>query len=51
LIEFGRPIATAKYGTDSADDPMLILELTDQVRETIQASLHRLLARRRSAWR
>jgi 1-acyl-sn-glycerol-3-phosphate acyltransferase len=51
LIEFGRPIPTAQYGVDNADDPMLILELTDRVRETIQASLHRLLGRRRSVWR
>jgi 1-acyl-sn-glycerol-3-phosphate acyltransferase len=49
-IEFGEPIETAGYGRDAADDPMLTFELTDQVRETIQATLYRLLAQRGSVW-
>ena len=43
IIEFGEPIATDGYGEGSADDPMLVFNLTDQVRETIQHTLYRLL--------
>ncbi|HEX3816478.1 MAG TPA: lysophospholipid acyltransferase family protein [Mycobacteriales bacterium] len=50
LIEFGRPIQTDQYGPDAADDPMLVFNLTDQVRETIQQTLYQLLLRRRSAF-
>ncbi len=50
-IEFGDPIDTSSYGPDAADDPMLTFELTDQVRETIQATLYRLLSQRESVWR
>ncbi len=49
-IEFGEPIETASYGPDAADDPMLVFELTDRVREQIQGSLYRLLMQRRSVW-
>jgi 1-acyl-sn-glycerol-3-phosphate acyltransferase len=49
-IEFGEPIETTDYGPDAAEDPMLVFELTDQVREQIQGSLYRLLMQRRSVW-
>jgi 1-acyl-sn-glycerol-3-phosphate acyltransferase len=49
-IEFGDPIETAHYGPESAEDPMLVFELTDRVREQIQTSLYRLLMQRRSVW-
>ena len=49
-IEFGDPIETAHHGPESADDPMLVFELTDRVREQIQNSLYRLLMQRRSVW-
>jgi 1-acyl-sn-glycerol-3-phosphate acyltransferase len=51
LIEFGEPISTADLGPDAADDPMLVFNLADQVRETIQLTLYRLLGRRRGAFR
>jgi 1-acyl-sn-glycerol-3-phosphate acyltransferase len=51
LIEFGDPIETAALGTAVADDPMLVFNLTDQVRETIQSTLYRLLMQRRSVFR
>jgi 1-acyl-sn-glycerol-3-phosphate acyltransferase len=51
LIEFAEPVPTAELGPDAADDPMLVFNLADQVRETIQSTLYRLLARRRSAFR
>lgn len=47
-IEFGTPIETADYDPAAADDPMITFELTDQVRETIQQTLYRLLAGRRN---
>jgi 1-acyl-sn-glycerol-3-phosphate acyltransferase len=48
IIEFGEPIPTDSYGLGAADDPMLVFNLTDQVRETIQHTLYRLLMARRS---
>ncbi|MFZ1485632.1 MAG: lysophospholipid acyltransferase family protein [Nostocoides sp.] len=50
IIEFGQPIETAHLGPAAADDPMLVFDLTDRVRETIQQTLYSLLARRRSAF-
>ncbi len=47
-IEFGEPVRTDGYEPDSADDPMLVFDLTDQIRETIQQTLHRLLNQRRN---
>jgi 1-acyl-sn-glycerol-3-phosphate acyltransferase len=49
LIEFGEPIPTADL-TDDADDPMVVFNLADQVRETIQQTLYKLLARRPDAF-
>ena len=50
LIAFGEPIETASYGPAAAEDPMLVFNLTDQVRETIQQSLYQLLLQRKSVW-
>ncbi|CAG7571886.1 1-acyl-sn-glycerol-3-phosphate acyltransferase [Barrientosiimonas humi] len=50
LIEFGPPIETASLGASAADDPMLVFDLTDQVRETIQQTLYSLLLQRRSVF-
>lgn len=50
IIEFGRPVETADLGPGSADDPMLVFDLTDQVRETIQQTLYSLLMQRRSVF-
>lgn len=49
IIEFGTPIETAAH-QESADDPMLVFNLTDQVRETIQQTLYALLMQRRSVF-
>ncbi|HEY0776039.1 MAG TPA: 1-acyl-sn-glycerol-3-phosphate acyltransferase, partial [Nocardioidaceae bacterium] len=43
LIEFGEPIRTDSYDDGAADDPMLVFNVTDQVRETIQQTLYSLL--------
>jgi len=47
-IEFGEPVRTDLYEPGSAEDPMLVFTLTDQIREIIQQNLHRLLRRRRN---
>jgi 1-acyl-sn-glycerol-3-phosphate acyltransferase len=50
LIEFGEPIRTDAYDEGAADDPMLVFNVTDQVRETIQQTLYSLLMQRRSVF-
>jgi 1-acyl-sn-glycerol-3-phosphate acyltransferase len=50
IIEFGEPIATDRIGGEGADDPMLVFNLTDQVREVIQQTLYKLLLARRSVF-
>jgi len=50
LIEFGEPIRTDSYDEGAADDPMLVFNVTDQVRETIQQTLYSLLMQRRSVF-
>jgi 1-acyl-sn-glycerol-3-phosphate acyltransferase len=49
-IEFCEPIETAHYGPDAATDRGLVLELTDQVRETVQQALLANLVRRGPAF-
>ncbi|WP_435178792.1 lysophospholipid acyltransferase family protein [Actinacidiphila sp. bgisy145] len=49
-IQFGEPIPTDSYAPEAADDPMLVFNLTDQVRETIQHTLYELLVERRSVF-
>ncbi len=50
IIEFGEPIRTDAYEPESADDPMLLFNVTDQVRETIQQTLYSLLVDRGNAF-
>jgi len=50
FIHFGEPIRTDHLPEGAADDPMLVFEMTDQVREAIQQSLYRVLARRTSVF-
>ena len=50
LIEFGEPIRTDSYDEGAADDPMLVFNVTDQVRETVQQTLYSLLMQRRSVF-
>ena len=51
LLEFGEPIRTDEFDTGAADDPMLVFDVTDQVRETIQQTLYSLLMERESVFR
>lgn len=51
IIEFGEPIETKDLGgSAAAEDPMLVFNVTDQVRETIQSTLYTLLMQRRSVF-
>ncbi len=50
IIEFGTPIETDGHDDGAAEDPMLVFDLTDQVRETIQQTLYTLLMQRRSVF-
>lgn len=50
LMEFGEPIRTDELEDGAADDPMLVFDVTDQVRETIQQSLFTLLRERRTVF-
>jgi 1-acyl-sn-glycerol-3-phosphate acyltransferase len=51
LLEFGEPIRTDAYDEGAAEDPMLVFNVTDQVRETIQQTLYSLLMQRQSVFR
>ncbi|MCX6400399.1 MAG: lysophospholipid acyltransferase family protein [Propionibacteriales bacterium] len=51
LLEFGEPIRTDEYDAGAAEDPMLVFNVTDQVRETIQQTLYSLLMQRQSVFR
>ena len=50
IIAFGEPLDTTSIGPAGAEDPMLVFDLTDQVRETIQQTLYALLMQRRSVF-
>lgn len=50
LIEFGEPISTDQLPQGAGDDPMVVVNLADRVRETIQQTLYRLLLRRGSTF-
>lgn len=49
-ITFCPPIDTSGYGPDAADDPITVLALSEQVRETIQATINQKLAERPSVF-
>jgi len=50
LIEYGEPIDTTAYGPEAADDPMVVFDLTDRVRSTIQRMIDRNLTGRTSVF-
>jgi 1-acyl-sn-glycerol-3-phosphate acyltransferase len=50
IVEFGQPIPTDEYEDDAWQDAMLVFELTDQVRDWVQQTLHRNLMTRRSTF-
>ena len=48
FIAFGKPIDVSQFGPEGANDPRLVLELTEEVRAWIQSTIHQLLPRRRT---
>jgi 1-acyl-sn-glycerol-3-phosphate acyltransferase len=50
LVEFGEPVPTDQLDPAAADDPMVVFEITDKVREVIQQTLYALLVQRRSVF-
>lgn len=50
LIHFDDPIPTDHFSEGAADDPAVLFEITDQVRERIQRTLYDLLAERGGAF-
>ena len=50
IIEYGEPIDTTTYGPQAAEDPMVVFDLADRVRDTIQQMLYRNLMGRRSVF-
>jgi len=51
VVELGEPVRTDLAPAGTADDPAAVLDLADQVRETIQETLHDLLLHRGSVFR
>ena len=49
-IEFCEPIETSSYGPDAAADRSLVLELSEQVRSTVQQAIYENLVKRGNAF-
>lgn len=49
-IRFGEPFTWSEYGTESADDDLLVGRLSERVRASIQTMLDRMIHQRRSVW-
>jgi 1-acyl-sn-glycerol-3-phosphate acyltransferase len=49
-LDFGDPLSLAEYGPEAADDPILVNQIAEKVRATIQGLIDGRLARRRSVW-
>lgn len=47
-IDFGPPITLESYGTESAEDIVVVTELTNQVRNSVQKMIHHRLLQRKS---
>jgi 1-acyl-sn-glycerol-3-phosphate acyltransferase len=50
IIEFGEAVTTDELPPGAAEDPMVVFNVTDQVRETIQQTLYACLTQRRSVF-
>lgn len=50
IIEFGEPIPMDHYPEDAAEDTMLVFDLSDSIRDTIQQMLYRNLALRKGTF-
>lgn len=50
MIEYGEPISTEDYARDAFEDTMLVFDLTDRIRDTVQQMLTRNLAARKGVF-
>ncbi|MCA1834668.1 MAG: lysophospholipid acyltransferase family protein [Actinomycetota bacterium] len=50
VISIGEPVPTAQFGPEGADDPQLVLETSESIRQTVQHMLLESLSRRRNAF-
>jgi 1-acyl-sn-glycerol-3-phosphate acyltransferase len=50
IIEFGEPVPMDDYPDDAADDAMLVFDLADRIRDTIQQMLYDNLSRRKGVF-
>ena len=50
VVEFGEPISLDEYDEDAWQDAMLVFNLTDRIRDSIQQMLYRNLMSRRSVF-
>jgi hypothetical protein len=50
FIDIGKPITYESYGPEVADRPMIVNELADTVRTTLQTMIDSRLSRRGSIW-
>jgi 1-acyl-sn-glycerol-3-phosphate acyltransferase len=51
IVEFGEPLATDEFAHDAWQDGLTVLDLTERVREEIQAMVRRNLVARKSVFR
>ncbi len=50
IVDFGVPVRTDSHDAADADDPLVVLEVTDHIREVIQRTLYTLLVQRGPAF-
>jgi hypothetical protein len=50
IVEFGEPIPTSMFAEDAWQDGMLVFEISDRIRDSIQQMLYRNLMQRRNAF-
>jgi 1-acyl-sn-glycerol-3-phosphate acyltransferase len=50
ILRFGEPVRTDQYNQDAWRDGMVVFELADQARDTIQQMVYQSLMRRRNAF-
>jgi 1-acyl-sn-glycerol-3-phosphate acyltransferase len=51
IIHFDEPIDMSRYGPADAENDMLVNDLTDRLRRTVQERVDQLLTKRKSPWR
>jgi hypothetical protein len=49
-IEFGKPIETDTFGPDAAEDPSLVFDLSERIRDEVQSMVYANVVNRGSAF-